>query len=289
MARKIAKRQGKQLELGHKVDCTALYIRVSSEQQVKEGYSLEDQEKRLRAYCEAQGWPVCADQVYVDAGLSGKSTAGREAFGRMLQAAERGDIKRVVASKLDRIARNTKDFLGIVDTLQSYGCDLVLIKESFDTSTPQGKFFMVMTAAMAEFELSTIAERTFNGKVQKASEGGYNGSAIPLGYSFQGKDKPFAIDQNGAETVRSIFQWFCEGVGMANIANRLNLKGVGTAKGGKWYASTVKYILSNGLYAGLAQWDDVETVGAHPPIISTETYEQAHARMLTIKPGKPAT
>lgn len=284
MARKLVKRTGRQLELGQKVDCTALYIRVSTEKQADEGFSLDAQKARLAAYCEAQQWFVCPSHIYVDAGISGKSTVGRESFNAMMKAAKDGSITRIVAIKLDRIARNTKDFLSIADTLQSYGCDLVLIKESFDTSTPQGKFFITMTAAMAELEAATITERVMTGKGEKANQGGYNGSACPLGYTYE--NGQFAIDTNQAVTVRDIFASFINGQSMASIAAALNAGNVKTAKGGQWYTSTVKYVLTNGFYAGLAQWGETETTGSHPSIIKLQTYEDAHNRLVSIKPGK---
>lgn len=284
MARKLVKRTGKQLEFGQKVDCTALYIRVSTEKQADEGFSLDAQKTRLTAYCEAQDWFVCANHIYVDAGISGKSTVGRDSFNAMMQAAKDGSVKRVVAIKLDRIARNTKDFLAIVDTLQGYGCDLVLMKESFDTSTPQGKFALTMFAAIAELEASTITERVMTGKSEKAEQGGYNGAQCPLGYTYA--DGKFEIDTNQAATVRDIFGSFVNGQSMASIAAALNAGNVKTAKGGQWYTSTVKYVLTNGFYCGLAQWDKVETLGNHPAIVSRKTYEDAHNRLVSIKPGK---
>jgi site-specific DNA recombinase len=283
MARKYSKRQSaEQLALGDKVERTALYIRVSTERQAEEGYSLDAQATRLGAYCQAQGWDVESAHVFVDAGVSGKST-DREQFQAMMDAAQRGDITRIVAMKLDRIARNTKDFLAIVDALQAHGCDLVLIKESFDTSTPQGKFFMTMSAAMAEFEASTITERVMSGKAQKAQDGGYNGARCPLGYSYD--QGVFSIVEEDAATVRYIFAAFAAGDGMKAIADGLNLTATPTARGGAWYASTVRTILQNGFYAGLSQWDGVETIGSHPAIISRDLYELAHSRLKALKPG----
>lgn len=284
MARRYTKRSGhNQLELGAKVDCTALYIRVSTEKQADEGFSLDAQEMRLRAYCEAQQWNVCPNHIYVDAGISGKST-DREQFQAMMQAAKDGNVKRIVTMKLDRLARNTKDFLSIVDTLQNDGCDLVLIKESFDTSTPQGKFALTMFAAIAELEASTITERVMTGKAQKAADGGYNGSRCPLGYKYV--DSQFSVDTATASTVKSVFQSFVDGATMASIAQRLNDDGVATATGGKWYTGTVRYMLQNGFYAGLTQWDACEVAGSHPAIISREMYEAAHNRLMNLKPGK---
>lgn len=286
MTRKINKRSAKQLGLGAKIDCTALYIRVSTEKQADEGFSLDAQKSRLRAYCEAQQWLVCSDHIYVDAGISGKSTVGRDSFNAMMQAAKDGTIKRVVAIKLDRIARNTKDFLAIVDTLQGYGCDLVLIKESFDTSTPQGKFALTMFAAIAELEASMITERLMSGKGEKAAQGGYNGARCPLGYTYTNGE--FAINENQAVTVRDIFSSFVNGQSMASIAAALNAGNVATARGGQWHTETVKVILFNGFYAGLSQWDGIEKDGTHPAIISRRTYEDAHTRLKGLKPGKQA-
>lgn len=287
MARKYTKRQmANQLALGEKVDVTALYIRVSTEKQADEGFSLDAQEKRLRAFCTAQEWNVDDKCIYIDAGVSGKST-DRAAFQAMIVAAHRGEVTRIVAVKLDRVARNVKSFLHIVDELKAVGCDLVLIQESFDTSTPHGKFALTMFAAMAELEASTIAERMRSGKTEKASEGGYNGTRIPLGYIYA--DEQFSIAEDGAGVVRNVFADFLTGHGLSTIAQRLNDAGATTAKGGQWYASTVRYILSNGFYAGLVQWGNSEDVaGCHPAIISRETYEQAQARLNALKPGPVA-
>ena len=271
------------MALGAKVDVTALYVRVSTERQAEEGYSLDAQKKRLGAYCEAQGWVVdSARHIYVDAGISGKSTQ-REAFQAMMSAARQGEITRIVAMKLDRLARNVKDFLGIVDELKAVGCDLVLIKESFDTSTPHGKFALTMFAAMAELEASTITERVMSGKAQKAQEGGYNGARCPLGYKYE--NGAFSVVEETAATVRNVFGSFLAGQGLSTIAKRLNETGATTAKGGSWYASTVQAILRNGFYAGIAQWDGVEVEGTHPAIISKEVYEQSHQCLQNIKPG----
>src|SRR5215208_3101862 len=115
MARKYASEQkAKQISLDS--GCTALYIRVSTERQADEGFSLDAQQTQLRAFCVAQGWHLCEEHVYVDAGISGK-TVERSAFQHMMQAAAAGVIKRIVAIKLDRLARNVRDFLATVEQL----------------------------------------------------------------------------------------------------------------------------------------------------------------------------
>jgi len=274
MAMKISKRNQKATAQTAPLPIfTAMYIRVSTEKQADEGYSLEAQESRLQSYCDAQGWTVDPAHVYIDAGISGKST-DRPAFSAMMQAAQDGQIARIVAIKLDRLARNTKDFLGTVEKLQAFGCDLVLLKESFDTGTPHGKFALTMFAAIAELEASQIAERTMSGRKQKAAQGGDNGRYCPLGYSF---DNGYSIDESAAQNVQSIFTDFVAGESLTTIARRLNAQDAPTARGGKWYPATVRYILTNGCYAGLTQYDGQSVKGDHPAIIDADTYSAAIA------------
>lgn len=285
MARNVSKRQSKRdKQLALDSGCTALYIRVSTEKQADEGFSLEAQEKQLRALCEAHGWNICEDHIYTDAGVSGK-TSDRPAFQQMMTAAKSGAIRRIVAAKLDRLARNVRDFLATVDLLKDSECALVLVKESFDTSTPHGKFALTMFAAMAELEASTITERVMTGKRQKAGAGGYNGAYCPLGYTYDGEQ--FALADN-AGTVQRIFAEYTDGASLAEIADALNRDKLPTRRGGAWHPSTVRYILTNGFYAGLMQWDGEEVIGDHPAIVERSTYEQAHKIMKAARPGPKA-
>ena len=284
MARNLSKanKTAKQQDLGLDRSCTALYVRVSTQLQADEGYSLEDQQERLEAYCKAQGWNVCPGHIYVDAGVSGKSV-DRPKFQAMLQAAQEGKVQRIVAMKLDRMARNVREFLATVDQLKGWQCDLVLVKESFDTSTPHGRFALTMFAAMAELEASTITERVMSGKVKKANKGGYNGGRCPLGYSYANG----RFEKNDqAATVCQVFDLFLAGNSINAIAKAMNAAQAPTALGGQWYASTVSVILDNGAYAGQAQWNGTEVDNAFPAIISKEVYEAAHKRLEALRPGK---
>jgi site-specific DNA recombinase len=283
MARKYTNRPSKQLSLDS--GCTALYIRVSTEKQADEGYSLDAQRERLEAFCFGHGWNVCLDHIYVDAGVSGKST-DRAAFRAMLEAAKAGKIKRIVAMKLDRLARNVRDFLTMVDQLNEHECALVLVKESFDTSTPHGKFALTMFAAMAELEASTITERVMTGKKQKASTGGYNGARCPLGYAYTGG--AFVVTDR-ADTVQRIFALFNIGASLNAIARELNADGTPSATGkvGSWTPYGISHILRNGFYAGLAEWDGVRGVdGSQEAIISRAEYDQAQTVLSTMKRGQ---
>ena len=104
MARKLTKNSTKIEQLSY-MPVPALYVRVSTELQASEGYSLDAQRKRLLAYCEAQGWEVDADNVFVDAGQSGK-TVDRPAFQQMMEAVRSRSVNKVVAIQLDRLEHN---------------------------------------------------------------------------------------------------------------------------------------------------------------------------------------
>jgi site-specific DNA recombinase len=285
MARKHIKESKKATQLALDSGCTGLYIRVSTELQASEGYSLEAQQRQLEAFCVAHGWIVCPDHVYVDAGLSGKST-DRPQFQAMLASAKAGHIRRIVAMKLDRMARNVREFLATVDQLKSWDCDLVLVKESFDTGTPQGRFALTMFAAMAELEASTITERVMSGKAENAIKGGYNGSRVPYGYTYSAGI--FTANPAQSPTVCEIFNLFLAGVSLNGIVKTLNEKSIPTATGSAtWFVNGVKHILANGAYAGVGQWNGTEAdSSAYPAIVDRNTYDKANARMAGLSRGR---
>ncbi len=282
MARKINKRTATSTPDQLSLDVTAIYLRVSTDRQVQDGYGLDAQRTQLLAYCQGQGWVVDESHIYVDAGISGKST-DRAGFQAMRQAAANGEISRIVALKIDRIARNLMDLLDLINQLTVQGVALVCVKESFDTGTANGRFMLQVLGAVGELERSMISERMDAGRQEKARQGGYNGSQCPLGYVYA--SGVFTVDSSAAQWITEVFTRFVAGQGMNAIAKDLNAAGAPTAKGGAWYAGTVRYVLQNGFYAGLTQWDGTEEKGSHPEIISRELYEAAHNRLQNMKRG----
>lgn len=286
MAHAMRKRQPKPNKLGLQTDCTALYVRVSTDMQATEGFSLDAQRQRLAAMCTANGWRLCEEHVYVDAGESGKST-DRPAFQKMREAIASGAVNRVVVTKLDRLSRNTRDFLAFLDYCDGMNCAIVSIAESFDTGTATGRAVVTVLMAFAELERSQIKDRMLSGKRQKAQTGGYNGSRAPYGYTYNGDG--FEVHEAQAAIVRRIFTEFLAEETMTAIAHRLTADCIATKNGGQWDASTIRYILRNGSYCGLTQWDGAEESAAlYPAIITEDTYRQALAALAALRPGRRA-
>lgn len=259
-----------------------LYVRVSTKLQAEEGFSIAAQLKELEGYCQLHGYSDVTQ--YVDSGITGTKT-DREAFQRMLNDARSGKLTKIVATKLDRIARNVQDFLNTVSELEEHNVSVVLLKNSFDTSTAQGKFTLTMFAALAELEASMITERVIEGKKQKASEGGYNGSANVYGYDYS--NGVFTPNEN-ASTVKYIFAQFLKGKSLNSIATELNANGIQSPKGkGKWYHVSVRYILNNGIYAGIAQYAGEFVEDKHTAIITVEQHKQAIERLQNLEKGNP--
>lgn len=186
---------------------TAGCIRVSTEEQARDGYGLVAQEEAVRAYCQAQHWEL--KNIYVDAGRSGKSVQGRDGLAHLLQDAQAGRFQRVIFWKLDRLARNLRDLLDICDRLEALGVGIVSVQEAIDTGTPAGRMIRNILGSLAEFEREIIVERIKAGLAQKARQGELVGP-LPLGYR---RDESGAIvpDPMIAPLVREAFTRYATG------------------------------------------------------------------------------
>jgi len=155
----------------------AIYTRVSTEDQAKEGFSLDAQLDKLRAYCKARDW-VIVDE-YIDDGFSGRNVK-RPAYNSMIENMEKWDLLLVL--KMDRIHRNSKNFMLMMEFLNKNDKEFVSMSESFDTSTAMGRFVMSIIQLIAQLESEQIGERVYIGMEQKArTNGGVLGFNIPYG------------------------------------------------------------------------------------------------------------
>jgi len=267
----------KQTNIPTQAATVALYLRVSTEGQADDGSGLDAQRTALMARCDKEGWTDTIE--FVDAGISGKST-NRPQYQAMMDAARAGTVQIVMAAKLDRIARNTIDFLQTADELTKAGCRLVMLEPDIDLGTATGRLMASVFASFAEWERSLIAQRVMGGKVEQAKVGEFNGSPIPYGYT-----PDWAIIKSEAAIVRRIFAEWNAGKPLSRIAAGLNDAGITTRSGAAWQHQQVKHIVRNGTYAGLRQWNGNEVAGGQPAIITLAAYRQAEQRQP--KKGNP--
>lgn len=245
----------------------ALYTRVSTDDQAKEGFSLDAQLKRLNAYCRSRGWVPAG--TYVDDGYSGRTT-NRPAYTEMMSRMEEWDV--LLVMKMDRIHRNSVNFTGMMDVLRDNGKEFNSMQEKFDTTNAMGRFVMDIMQRIAQLESEQIGERVRMGMQQKARNGtGHLGSGHPYGYVYS-KGK-LEIDVDEALTVRAIYRMYGKGASMADIADSLNNAGIPAKRGGTWNKQSVFNILRNPLYAGYIRWDDIIRPGEHTAIVTVDQYE----------------
>ena len=176
----------------------ALYVRVSTQEQAQEGYSIGEQKDRLVAYCKAQEWII--SDIYVDGGYSG-ANLNRPGIQRLMTETEKFDI--VLVYKLDRLSRSQRDTLYLIEEIfLPNKVDFVSMQESFDTSSPFGKAMIGLLAVFAQLEREQIKERTKMGKRARAKAGLHHGAGfIPIGYNYQ--DGKLIVNPYEAEQVKT--------------------------------------------------------------------------------------
>lgn len=146
----------------------ALYIRVSTEEQAKEGFSIPAQLERLKAYCKSKGWRIYDE--YIDDGYTGREKE-RPAYNEMMQDIEYWDV--LLTLKIDRVHRNLRNFLEMFDTLQKHRKHFATVYENIDTSSAIGRFFIKLIASIAELESEQISERV-KIAMEQAKKQGYH-------------------------------------------------------------------------------------------------------------------
>jgi len=252
----------------------ALYARVSTEDQAKEGFSLDAQRDRLHAFCRAQGWTVAKE--YVDDGHSGRDVK-RPAYQAMMS--ERDAWDKVLVIKMDRIHRNSRNFMEMMDDLRKWAKDFVSATEALDTSTAMGRFVMDIIQRIAQLESEQIGERVYMGMAQKHKQAkGLLGFRRPYGYDYI--DGSLVVKPREATIVRRIFREYAEGRALHAIAADLNEDGIRSHRDRQWSKSGLRYMLRNPVYIGKIRWDHVTRDDSHEAIVDLHTWESVQARKL---------
>lgn len=252
-----------------------LYIRVSTDRQAEEGYSLGIQEEKLRAYISTLVEEDIEFEVISDDGYSGGDLE-RPGIQRIIEEAESGGITHVVVMKLDRLSRSLKDTMHLIeDVFLPNNVAFISLYESFDTSTPFGRAMIGILSVFAQFERENIFERTRSG-MQKRVEAGFwpGGGGVPFGYDYD-STQGILVPNEDADKVRYIYDKYLAGGSLQTIADQLGLK----------YEKVAYNILTRKSNAGYIVYNDQEYKGRHEPLISLETYEQA-MEMLAIRSAK---
>jgi len=248
----------------------AIYIRVSTQEQAREGYSIAAQQEKLIAYCKAKNWLI--HDIYIDGGFSG-GNIDRPALKKMLNQIDRFDIALVY--KLDRLSRSQKDTLYLIEeNFLSNNVDFVSLSESFDTTTPFGRAMIGILSVFAQLERETIKERAKMGKEKRAKEGLWRGGGnVPLGYDFENNE--LIVNEYESIQIKEIFRLYLEGNGLKKIADILNSKGYKIKDKSKWTTTQVSRVLKNKTYAGYVEYDEEYYPGIHEAIIDEDIFDKA--------------
>lgn len=262
---------------------TGIYVRVSTEEQAQEGYSIRAQEDKLKQFAGIKDWSIY--NIYIDDGISGKNIEERPAINQMIEDIERGYVKNVVVFKIDRLTRSTSDLIYLVDLFNKYDCAFNSLTESIDTQTASGRMFIKIIGIFAEFERENIVERTRLGFERKAREG-YTLATRTMSYGYDRNkgEKIQQINEHEARIVKEIFNEFVNNhTSYLDIAKNLNKKEIGTKNNCEWHARTIKNVLTNCNYIGKVRYaigDEkrhFEADGHHEPIISKELFNDAQS------------
>ena len=247
----------------------ALYARVSTDEQALKGYSLDVQLERMRDYCATYDYQIAGE--YVDDGYSGTKCTNRPAYKRMFAERKNWDI--LIVLKMDRIHRNTVEFIKMMDDLAKHNQQFISTFEKISTKSASGRFALDMIQRVAQLESEQIGERTHLGMRQKAeTNGGVMGFNPPFGYGLENGEL-YPIDEE-LETVRDIYSMYLNGMPISDIAYNLNRECRLTRKGNPWNKYNLATILHNPVYAGYMRWEDTRQKHNADTAVSIEEFNQ---------------
>lgn len=242
----------------------AIYIRVSTAEQVEEGYSIAAQKERLTAYCKAQAWDNY--KFYVDEGVSAKDTK-RPELHRLFEDMRNGQVNMILVYRLDRFTRKVIDLHRMLEEMKKCDCAFKSATEPYDTSTAMGRMFITLVAALAEWETENLSERVKLALEEKVSNGERVGG-IPYPFDL-GHNEKLVMNDRRTRVTLDIIDKFKTGMSTERIADFLTKTNNDKAK---WRANTVIRILRNPALYGATRWNDSVYEDTHQGIISKDEF-----------------
>lgn len=280
-----------------------IYVRVSTEKQVKEGYSISAQINNLTKYAMNNNWFIY--NIYKDEGKSAKNIKDRPDILRLIEDIKLKKIDKLLLYKFDRLTRNSLDVEEIMNLVSIYPVDIITYSGGqLDVKSATGRLMVRMNGAFAQYERETTIERIKVALIEKVKSGyALCNCYTSYGYDRKKGEKIQTINKEEAKVVKEIFKLFINGIDPLEIAKYLNLKNIPTkAKGKKriinnkevvnkgiWYAKTIKEILKNPTYIGKVRYscneknNYFEVLGKHEAIIDEKTYIEANKKLETLK------
>ena len=220
-----------------------LYMRVSTEDQAREGFSLPEQKERLETFCKFKGYEIV--DYYQDAGISAKTGNYRPEFERLKADIKAKKVNTIVSLKLDRITRSIYDWENIVNFLDENNAYIDCANDEINTTTANGKMVARLLMSVSQNEIERTSERTKVG-LAGAIKSGHIPHVAPLGYKHE--DKKLVIDYSTKDIVVRIFDLYYNGYSYQKISNLFNEEKV--LRKDNWRDSTIVTILENEIYKG---------------------------------------
>ena len=218
-------------------------MRVSTEDQAREGFSLPEQKERLESFCKFKGYEII--DYYEDAGISAKTGNHRPEFERLKDDIKAKKINTIVALKLDRITRSIYDWENLMTFLDENDAYLDCVNDEINTTSANGKMISRLLMSVSQNEIERTSERTKVG-LAGAIKCGHIPHIAPLGYKHE--DKRLVIDYSTKDVVVRIFDLYYNGYSYQKISNLFNEEKV--LGKDNWRDSTIVTILENEIYKG---------------------------------------
>lgn len=255
-----------------------IYIRVSSQEQAEEGYSIPAQKEKLKAFCKAKDYFI--ENEYIDPGFSG-ANMDRPGLKKLIEDIKTRKTDMVVVYRLDRLSRSQKDTLYLIeDVFLKNDVAFISMQESFDTSTPFGRAMVGILSVFAQLERENIRERSMLGKEERAKQGLWGGGMDPFGYKYI-PEKDMLVPNGKSELVKKAYELYLKGYGAPRIAKEIG--GINRSKIRAWLKAPV--------YAGKIAHAGKIYPGQHEPLVSWEDFLKVQEIMKyrSNKRGKPVS